>query len=265
MRPLLITLELLVAAVVGGVSAIWTTSNSTSFLVGLVTFFLLEQLNVLFVTARIERLLQQNSALLQEIIGGGPISELRLLFGFKPYARLISNGVELQQTDYLSHFWHACMSQTQTSWLAVSYTSLQESWRTAWAERSALALQEERIRNGARIARVFVVDDEQEREALQPHADRLREIGANVRWILRRALVDERRLSAAFEQLGTSDFALVDGRWCLLLDLDRNRRPRAARALEDGGSTLVARQLFDEIFEKAHTFDHAPVPTTEVK
>ncbi|MHC1784116.1 MAG: hypothetical protein AB9891_15410 [Anaerolineaceae bacterium] len=65
------------------------------------------------------------------------------------------------------------------------------------------AAQDERIRAGAAIKRVFIVDDEKEYGRLKRLMDDQKSIGIEVRWLLKQNIPQSKMVKDGIEVLGT--------------------------------------------------------------
>ena len=177
--------------------------------------------------------------------------EIALIYGLRAYGRLLSEKRVVVDRDHALNFWldsiRGCIR-----WHTITYSRPGESWDLEYGDSIALAVQQERIRSGGEIKRLFLVDDDDEFEHIHRVMKEQEKVGVNVRWLLKSEIPKQRRISECIDALGTLDFALVDSSWVWRGHLDRSRRLVRAEAVKDKELAERARVAFNEIFYKGN-------------
>lgn len=175
--------------------------------------------------------------------------DIALIYGLRTYGRLLSEKRVSVDRDHALEFWLDSIRGCKT-WHTVTYSRPEESWDLMLGEVIALAVQQERIRSGGEIRRLFLVDDEEEYEHLRKVMKEQESVGVHVRWLVRSELPGHPRVEECIKTLGTRDFALVDNSWIWRANLDMMRRITSAEAVKDKHLVEKARMAFNEIFSR---------------
>lgn len=173
--------------------------------------------------------------------------EIVLLYGLRAYGRLFSERRIRVDREHALEFWLDCIRGCKR-WLTVTYARPEESWDLKFGGEIALAVQQERIRSGGEIKRLFLVDDEKEYEHLRKVMKEQESIGVKVKYLIKSDLPKQKIVSDCIDALGTLDFALVDNVWVWKMNLDKARRPGSSEAIKNKNLAEKAQIAFNEIF-----------------
>jgi hypothetical protein len=158
------------------------------------------------------------------------------------------------------NFWVGVISHFGTSLLAVSYVN-PSTWQDKFASETALGIQKmKRDRAGCRIKRVFVWRRHEElafiKEAIEAQKKYIEvkliqfdEIVKSHQPALRDAM------QTCIEEVGTLDFAIVDGRYVASIYL-RKRMIRGAGLTGSENSVRAATEFYELLFDAAVHPDH---------
>lgn len=240
-------LALLISVVAGLISSCWLAGKD-SFLFGLMVLVVVQTLQNSLKLEAIETGIGRTSAFIGAIVSEDPIAELRLKYSFRRAAILNAHSVHVPKSEVLS-FWESCMSRTRSRWIVTTYAAQEETWELGWASQSAKRIQADRIATGCKITRIFVVEDEEEKERLQAIGTEQKALGIEIRWILKSSLLKNYEVRAAYDRLGSIDVALVDDAWIYRTELDDRRRIVSATASRSGDLVGDARFALGEAFQ----------------
>lgn len=244
-------LEIAIAIVIGLVTTYWV-SGVESFIIGLIVFFCIELVRIRIMTEETFKKSSNISSLLALMQPVNPVAELTILFGLKNLAQLNEHTISVTR-EKSWEFWRQCVLRAKMRWAVISYSVPEEGWALAW-NNAGLALQAERVSNGCRIERVFLVESEKEITELKEVMHQQAAIGIEVKYIFRKSLKSP-RIEELAKKIGTLDFAIVDGSWVFLSDLDKNRKVVSVGASIDADVIKSASDLFEEIFFLANSVE----------
>jgi hypothetical protein len=110
-----------------------------------------------------------------------------------------------------------------------------------WRE-FAIAVQEERIKNGCKFSRIFCIDSESEKEMLRDEMLTQQKIGIEVGYVLKQELLSNKLLNEYQKDMGTLDVAVIDDAWVMRGHLDKDRNFIGASATRD--NEILKKALF---------------------
>jgi hypothetical protein len=250
--------ELVVSVALGLVTTFWV-SGSEAFLIGLGAFFCIEIVRMRSAVEKSSSIADRVTRWLELLRPNDSVAELAMLYGLKKITQLSVDSVYVDRS-LAWHFWRQCMLRATTRWAVLNYSIPDEGWTLAWGD-AALALQQERVSNGCRVQRVFIVESEEELEDLQRIMSRQATIGVEVAYLFKKDLFTLPKARELAEAIGTLDFAVVDNSWTFISNLDSRRRVIRVGATSDSSTLTQAIALFDETMRLATKVDN-PINTT---
>jgi hypothetical protein len=162
------------------------------------------------------------------------------------------NKVVVDSTHAL-RFWEHCFTGSR-EWLGVSYTPPDQSWYVPFAGPRA-SVQKEVIRAGGTIKRVFILENEDERNQLQQVMEDQERMGIEVRWMLKERLLHILQNPADSDNqeiLRALDFAVVDDSWVYRNYRDKSGRLDRSEAIKDMEVTEKSRFIFYKAFREGN-------------
>jgi hypothetical protein len=243
--------EFLISTTIGLITTFWI-SGTESFIIGLLVFFSIEMVRVRLMVENAKKISSDIRNIFNLVYSKNPITELAILFGYKGLLRLSEDQFYVPREESWE-FWRQCLLRTEIQWSVISYSLPEEGWTLAWND-FGLALQKEKIASNCRIERIFLIEDKKEVGKLKKVMDQQSEIGIDVRYISR-AEINNDRINELSRRLKTLDFAIVDGAWLFLSELDENRRVNSVGATNNPEKVSIAKDLFKEIYHLATTID----------
>jgi len=160
------------------------------------------------------------------------MSELSLLYGFKNYSKISDKYIWVPK-DVVWDFWKDCISRTEHKFTILSYASNEETWHLHGWREFALAIQEERLKNGCRIERLFCLETNKEKDELNNEMMIQKNIGIDVGYFLKKNLLNNKLVKKYSHEIGTLDVALIDDSWVMRGHLDNKRSFTGASASRD--------------------------------
>jgi hypothetical protein len=199
------------------------------FLSGVGALIAIEAIRTILLVEKVYKQYEAVSSLLVELRAPDKFSELLLLYGLKDLGNLSRFFISVGK-DEVRNFWRDCIARASIKWSVLTYARPDETWGlTSWGEE-ALAIQRERIVSGCTIERVFIVEDEDEKNKLYEIMKRHSLQGINVFWLLKSDLLANETAAAYCNEIGTLDFAVVDDSWVYRTLFDRQRTIVGANA-----------------------------------
>ncbi len=164
-----------------------------------------------------------------EALDGERFSEIKFVYGMREYAAAISTDEIAIGSDRTFELWADSLRES-SRFLAFNYVDSAQVWATkGWALEIANSLQLSQLKKGCLIRRVFILDDEVEREALKEVMKAQSELGIDVRWAFASELKGVSSIQSAIKEIGTWDFVAIDNDLVFSVDLNRARRMTGAR------------------------------------
>jgi hypothetical protein len=215
--------DLLIGLVVGLATSIITKNLALASAIGLLTFFLTEFIDLkaklLKHSEQLERL---NEMWLGFLKPGDTVSELAYEYGFKQATNIANDQIHVS-SDQVWTFWRTCLLKTKTRWVVISYVD-PDTWWNLGTVKPTLVTQEERIKWGCHIERIFCIDAENEIENLKDTIKEQSKIGIEVGVITKKKLLENKLIAQYIHDIGTLDIALVDDKYVYRTHIDKNRK-----------------------------------------
>jgi hypothetical protein len=252
MKWLSLIIEVAAAIIAGLLTSLWI-SGQFAFLVGLMTLILLEMFNLRYNMASVNTTTGGIASVIKGMISDGAFSEIRLLYGLRTTSHADKHLVSVPR-DKVLRFWHDCIGRAEAHWFVTTYTLADETWGLGWGQEISFAIQNERLASQCKITRVFVVDSNDERDALLEIMQRQSKIGVDVKWILKKDLIENNMVREALKELETIEVAVIDGKWIYRTYIDRKRRMKGASASDDPELLKKAIFLVNEAYRGANPF-----------
>jgi hypothetical protein len=139
---------------------------------------------------------------------GDTVSELAYEYGFKQATNIANDEIHVP-SDQVWPFWRTCLLKTKTRWTVISYVD-PDTWWNLGTVKPTLATQEERIKWGCHIERIFCIDVDNEIENLRDTINEQSKIGIKVGVITKEKLLENKLIAQYIHDIGTLDIALVD-------------------------------------------------------
>jgi hypothetical protein len=237
--------DLLLGLVVGLVVRLITQDFLLSSALGLLTFFLSEfidlKVKIMKQSAQLERL---NELWLGFLKPTDVVSELAYEYGFKQSTNIACDQVQVAPDDAWL-FWRACLLKTKTKWTVISYVD-PDTWWNMGTIGPTLITQEERIKWGCHIERIFCVDSKQEIEMLKDTICEQLQVGVQVGIVTKEKLFENKLIAQYIHSLGTLDIALVDDRFLYRTHIGKKRDLQGASITRDSKLIEKASYVIDQ-------------------
>jgi hypothetical protein len=238
-------IDLLIGLAVGLTISVITKDVLLSSALGLLAFFLSEFIDlktkIVRQTKQLERL---NELWIGFLRPTDVISELAYEYGFKPSTMFSSDQVQVAKDDAW-RFWRTCLLKTKTQWAVISYVDPDTWWKLGTIQPT-LITQEERIRWGCHIERIFCLESESEIDSIKETiSDQLR-VGVDVGVITKEKLLENKLIAQYIQNLGTLDIALIDDRYVYRTLLNKKREIIGASISRDSKLIEEASYVIDQ-------------------
>ena len=231
----------------------WHLSNSHAFLTSLLFFFIGE---LIVIRNKVGKLLEQHEflvPLIKNLKLENKFSEIIVLYALRAFKKITAGSVTVQKED-VWNFWWDCFSRIKNRWVVISYVDNNEAWNMGWGRGKTIFIQEERIKNGCIIERVFLVDTEDEVEKIHEIAETHQKIGIKVSWCLKQHLFQNEPVKQAYNEIKTLDIALIDDSWVCKTFLNSKRKVTGAEASILEKDVQNADLLISEAFKQSQPF-----------
>jgi len=241
------------ASIAIGYFTSWHISGSQAFLTGLLVFFIIE---LIVIRIKVDKLLEQHELLVPLVTHfklENRFSEILVLYALRSFKKVTEGSVTVQKED-VWNFWWDCFSRIENKWIVISYVDNNETWKMDWGCRKTILIQEERIKNGCSIKRIFLVDTEHEVDEIYETAKIHNQIGIEVSWCLKQHLFQNESVKQAYHSTGTLDIALIDNNWVCKTFLNSKRKVTGAEASILRKDVKNADLLISEAFRQSQPF-----------
>lgn len=231
MKYVSIISEVVVAIAIGAVTSFWTSGN-ISFIIGAISFFSIELIRLRLTTEKVLELHNFINSSINILKPRDKVSELALLYGLRNFSKFKQESIWVPK-EYTWDFWKDCIGRVENKFSIISYTALDETWNLKGWREFAIAVQEERIKNGCKFNRVFCIDSESEKEMVRDEMLTQQKIGIDVGYVLKRDLLSNKLLNEYQQDIKTLDVAVIDDSWVMRGHLDKDRNFIGASATRD--------------------------------
>ena len=251
-RSLIFPIIFLILSLLIGIGTWWITKNDFSYLVGFCTFITLSYIKIHFLIERNNQFYHRLTQFVKAINLNDNFDEISLLLNLKKIASFKKDDIHVDK-DFVHEFWYECVSKVQNRFEALTFAELNETWSMGW-NKIALGIQQDRIANNCKIARIFVLGKS---ESIQVYQDIFSEqfnIGIEVKWVYKDDLTKKKLIRNYLKLLRTTDFAIVDNRWTTRVILTSRRKIKKTIASKDRNILEKARKVFDEANHLANTY-----------
>jgi hypothetical protein len=170
-------------------------------------------------------------------------AQMRLLYASRELAKFSSEQTITLPRECIFPAWLDCLASAQ-NFEAFNYVRADEVWRSGYFEDVSHGAQVGRIAQGAKVRRVFMVDDEDERQYLEPLMQHQAAAGIDVRWVLSSEVRKLPFIKEHFRTLGTEDIIAIDDELVFRVFLDRDRSMQSCSITRDRQLVGVVKQVF---------------------
>lgn len=169
--------------------------------------------------------------------------------------QILRYGVTSFKGEQIPNVWIELLWQLENRYYGVSYSDPDLWWSQAFS-KLAIEIQKTKILvNKADIRRVFIYDDEAEKQRIYDIMREQHQAGINVKYISRRTIDDNYLLKQLAGKLETLDYALIDAKIAWLVVVDKNRKFKLGKALIDEALADNYKRFFDHLFQEAEKFE----------
>lgn len=169
--------------------------------------------------------------------------------------QILRYGVTTFKREQIPNVWIELLWQMEHKYYGVSYSDPDLWWSQAFS-KLAIEIQKTKILvNKADVRRIFIYDDEEEKNRIY---DTIREqclAGINVKYISRQSIDGSYLLKQLASKLETFDFALIDSKIAWLVVVDKNRKFKSGKALIEETLSDNYQRFFDHLFQEAEKFN----------
>lgn len=177
-------------------------------------------------------------------------AQLRLAYAARELGKFSSEQIVTLGREYIFPAWLDCLSSAQT-FDAFNYVRADEVWRSGYFEEASHIAQVGRLAQGARVRRVFMVDDEEERQYLEPLMQHQANAGIDVRWILAADVQKLPFVDDHFQVLGTKDLIVIDDEMVFRVFLDSGRSMQHCSIARDRHLADIVTRVFSAAYRAA--------------
>lgn len=178
-------------------------------------------------------------------------AQLRLLYAAREMAKFASDQVITLAREHIFPAWLDCLT-TATTFDAFNYVRADEVWRSGYFEEVSHIAQVGRLAQGAKVRRIFVVDDEEERQYLEPLMQHQADAGIEVRWVLAAEVRKLPFMNDHLRALGTEDLIVIDDELVFRVFLDANRSMQSCSITQNRHLAGIVTQVFAAGYRIAH-------------
>jgi hypothetical protein len=245
LQPPRVAIDLSAAVVIGFLGAYLKADGAIGFLAGLAALFAIETYRMIPLVEKIYHQYEAANTLLKQFEAPDKFSEILLLHGLKDLGQLSQSSISVNKDD-VREFWRDCLARANIKWSVLTYALPDDTWGISSWSRRALAIQQERIVSNCTIERVFIFDDVNEKDRLQPIMEHHSGCGIKVFWLLKPDLLANRTANDCLKIIGSLDVAVVDDSWVYMTSLDEQRNMVGAKATKSARIVQLATLLINE-------------------
>ncbi len=251
MEILIKVISILFGLIIGSL-AFKTSSKSEiagllSILVGLVATAVINNLVEFYLQARETRRINANLADLLLKIGRSFHSAVEL-------NQILRYGVTSFTREQIPNIWIELLWRMENRYYGVSYSRPDLWWSQAFTKLAIEIQKTKIIVNKADIRRVFIYEDDDEKNGIQETMREQALAGIKVKYISKQSITENYLLKQLADRLETLDYAVIDGKIAWLVVIDKNRKFKLGKALIDDTLTDNYKRFFDHLFEEAEKF-----------
>ena len=214
-------LDITGAALFGFITSFWLNAE-TAFIVGMLAFISTQFVRFQVSLNTLREQTSRTEAYFSAIVTNDKFNEMQLLYNIRKSYTLTDDSIIVDK-NHILELWRDAISRVDSSWIAIQYARPDQTWGLGWGSSIGLNIQEERIKSGCTIKRIFVIDNEDEKHIWVETVKLQKMIGVKVGWVSKSRLMANTTLFEKFSNLKTMDIALADSRWAFLIYLDYNR------------------------------------------
>ncbi len=169
--------------------------------------------------------------------------------------QILRYGVTSFQREQIPKVWIELLWKMENRYYGISYSDPDLWWSQAFS-KLAIEIQRAKILvNKADVRRIFIYNDENEKNKIYDIMHEQCLAGINVKYISRSAIEDNYLLKQLASKLETLDYALIDAKTAWLVVVDKNRKFKAGKALIEETLFENYKRFFDHLFEEAEIFE----------
>ena len=218
-----------------------------SILVGLVATTVISNLVEFYLQSRETRRINANLANLLVRIG-------KCFHSATELNQILRYGVTIFKREQIPNVWIELLWKMESRYYGVSYSSPDLWWSQAFTKLAIEIQKTKIIVNKADIRRVFIYEDENEKNSIYETMREQSLAGIKVKSISKQSIADSYLLKQLAGKLETLDYALIDSKIAWLVVIDKNRKFKLGKALIDEALVDNYQRFFDHLFEEAEKF-----------
>lgn len=169
--------------------------------------------------------------------------------------QILRYGVTTFKREQIPNIWIELLWQMENRYYGVSYSDPDLWWSQAFSKLAIEIQKTKIIVNKADIRRVFIYQDEEEKNRINELMREQYAAGINVKSISRKSIDDSYLLKQLAGKLETFDYALIDSKIAWLVTVDKNRKFKVGKALIDETLADKYKRFFDHLFQEAEKFE----------
>lgn len=247
LKKLFTPLLFLILSLIIGLVTWCITKNDFSYIVGFCSFITLLYIKIHLSLERNNNLYNRLIHLLENIKLEDNFIELSFFLNLKRIANFKNADIHVEK-DKIHEFWYEYVSRVQNRFEVLTYAKPDETWNLGW-NRIALGVQQDRIAHKCKIVRIFVLDNQENIEDYKTILSQQREIGIEIRWLKKEALLSKSVTKKYIKNLKTLDFGIIDNNWTVRTMLSSRRKMEKTIATKNNSLLENARKVFDEAYQ----------------
>lgn len=247
-----ILLEIVSSILVAFIADFIIKQNEISFAIGVLTFLVVETVSTNWYLEKLVRITEAFSNILNSFEEKDEYSNLyvtELISYIKKTKKNISNGIVEINEEGVPNFWVKTVRSFELSYWATSYVEM-KIWDVGTIER-ANEIQKEQIKKGKTIRRVFIIENHKELEIIKRIMQEQHLIGIKTKYVFISQLQKISSIQKYYSKLQSYDFAIADNRYLTIILLDKTRRIRGAKFINDLVMLDIAKNLYLLIWDEA--------------
>jgi hypothetical protein len=238
--------ELAVAIALGVISAYLGSTRTESLIISAFSFVSVEIVRIRLLFEKMLANYESFNLILNAFRLRDPFSELVLLYGLRSLYRTSSpTRIQMDLEDVLT-FWRDSVARTKTQYLATSYALPSETWGREWAIKTMMSIHQERLSEGCKIERIFIVQSNEEITKLSQLMNKQALMGIDVYCVNKDNLFSKHYIRRCFSRIGSLDYAVVDDSWIVITHLDDQRQMKGSSASKDTELIKMGKELILE-------------------